>query len=133
MTDVSKPSFLKYGAIGVINTIFSYSLIFLLFYIGIVPEISNLVGYFFGILVSYILNRRYNFKSSNRGIEEFPKFFISMGIAYLINLATLSLCYRLLEINVYISQIFAGSLYVFTGYLLSKNWVFRRSKKYENY
>ena len=51
----------------------------------------------------------------------------SMVISYILNLIVMSFSYRILEINVYISQILGGFVYTFTGYLLSKNWVFYTS------
>lgn len=118
-------SFLKYGLIGIVNTVFGYGVIFLLLYLGIVAELSNLIGYILGFFLSYNLNKKYNFKSQNSHKKDLPKFLISMGIAYLLNLLVLVLCYRYFGIDVYISQIIAGIIYTLTGYFLSKMWVFR--------
>ena len=119
-------TFLKYGMVGVVNTIFGYSIIFGLMLVGISPILSNFTGYFFGIILSYFLNKRYTFQSKKRHVaKEMSKFFISMFTAYIVNLFILNLCYKILYINPYISQLIAGASYVGSGYLLSKLWVFK--------
>lgn len=125
---------IKYALIGIVNTGIGYGLTFYMFYIGILPELSNFVGYFVGFFVSYFLNKRYNFKSENSHKKDLPKFLISMGLAYIINLIVLSILFRVLEINVYFSQVLAGISYILVGYLMSKYWVFKviRVKKGKN-
>lgn len=117
-------SFVKYGVIGLVNTIIGYGLIFTFMYLGILAEISNFLGYFVGFFVSYSLNKKYNFKSQNSHKRDLPKFLISMSIAYIFNLLTLIACYRFFGLNSYLSQIIAGAIYTLSGYILSKIWVF---------
>lgn len=117
-------TFLKYGIVGIINIIFGYSIIFGLMFIKVNPELSNFVGYFFGIMLSFLLNRSFTFQSKNSPLTEMPKFYLVTGIAYTVNLTILTFCYRLVLINPYLSQIIAGSFYVAIGYFLSKIWVF---------
>ncbi len=119
-------TFIKYSVIGVFNTFVGYGIIFVLVYFGLFPELSNFIGYFIGFFVSYFLNKKYNFKSKNHHKEDFPRFLLSMSIAYLSNLLVLVICYRFLDINVYLSQVFAGVVYVLVGYSLSKIWVFKK-------
>ena len=126
---IFQQTLLKYGIVGVANVILGYSIIFVLMFLKASPELSNFTGYFFGIILSYVLNRAFTFRSKNNPITEMPKFFIVTGIAYVVNLETLTVCYRLLLINPYISQIIAGSLYIGIGYSLSKIWVFKCKKR----
>ena len=117
-------NFIKYIAIGLLNTLFGYGLIFLFFFYGVIAEVSNLLGYVAGFLLSYFLNKKYNFKSDSTHKKDFPKFILSMFIAYLANLSTMVFFYRYLQYDFYISQIVAGVVYMFIGYFLSKNYVF---------
>lgn len=95
-------------------------------FIGISPESSNLFGYTLVIFISYFLNKKYTFGSQNNHSKELPRFLVSMSIAYMLNLATLMVCYRFFEINAYVSQILAGGVYTMSGYVLSKIWVFKK-------
>lgn len=116
---------LNYLAIGVINTSVGFGLIFLLMYINIVPEVANFMGYLTGFLVSFHLNKKYNFRSQGALLKEIKKFAIAMAIAYLINLFVLIIELRIFNVNKYYAQIIASAFYVVTGYLLSKFWVFK--------
>jgi len=97
----------------------------LFLYIGITAEISNFFGYVVGFFISYLLNKKYSFKSKARYYKDFPKYFIGMAIAYVLNFIVLILLYRLLEVNKYTSQICAAIVYIIIGYVLSKFWIFR--------
>jgi len=119
---------IKYGLIGIFNTFIGYGLTFLLFYIGILAELSNFIGYIIGFFVSYYLNKKYNFKSKNSHKKDMPKFIVSMLVAYIVNLIVFSLFYRYLEMNAYLSQVIAGIFYVAIGYILSKIYVFNGSE-----
>jgi putative flippase GtrA len=46
---------IRYGIIGVINTLIGYGVLFYLTYIGVLAELSNLFGYVVGFVVSYFL------------------------------------------------------------------------------
>ncbi len=118
-------SVINYIFIGVINTLFGYGVIFLLLYINMEAEIANFIGYFLGFFLSYYLNKKYNFKSNKSHREDLPKFIISMAISYILNLTLMVISYRVLNIDVYISQIIGGLVYTISGYILSKIWVFK--------
>lgn len=117
--------FKKYLLIGVANTFLGYAIIVSLIYIGVLPEVSNFLGYACGLVLSYILNKKYCFESNDRHSVAVPKYMISMGICYLLNMLVLLVVYRFYGIDVYVSQFFASCVYVIFGYFLNRNWVFR--------
>lgn len=122
-------NFLKYGIIGVFNTLVGYGLTFYLFYIDVFPELANLLGYVVGFFVSYYLNKKFNFKSQNSHGNDLPKFITSMSIAYIVNLIVFMSLSRIFGLNLYIAQIIAGIFYIGVGYFMSKKWVFKEIKE----
>jgi putative flippase GtrA len=110
------PHFVRYAGIGVINTVVGYGLIFTLMFFGINPFLSNGISYAVGIIVSYILNRNFNFRSEKSTRETFPKFVGVLLIAYLLNLAALFVSLTILHINKYIAQLIAGVFYTLFGF-----------------
>jgi putative flippase GtrA len=122
---VNKHHFFRYIFIGIFNTITGYGITFYLFYLGTMAELSNFLGYAIGILLSYFLNKKYNFKSNNSHIKDFPKFAISMFTAYIVNLIILIIIFRYYELSFYLAQVLASVGYVLVGYILSKHYVFR--------
>ena len=119
----------KYLTIGVFNTLVGYIFIFTLMNVGFSPELSNFIGYSSLLLVSYILNKKFNFKSKKDHSEELPKFVVSMLIAYSLNLISLMFFIHVVTIDQYLSQILSGIVYRGSGYILSKIWVFSVKKK----
>lgn len=118
--------FIKYLFIGIQNTLIGFSIIFILMYYKVIPEIANIIGYSIGIIYSYLMNKTFTFKTKSNFKKEFIKFIFTMGIAYLINIIILILLIRILNINEYISQVIAGIFYTISGYLFSKKFVFNK-------
>lgn len=116
---------LRYILVGAFNTLTGYAIIASLFYVGFIPELSNFIGYFIVIFISYFLNKKYIFRSKDSHKKNFPRFISSMLIAYLLNLLTFEICHRILSLNIYSSQIYAIIVYTVTGYFLLKIWVFK--------
>jgi Predicted membrane protein len=116
---------LKYLLVGTINTIVGYGIIFFLMFVGVSPEISNIVGYTVGISVSYVLNKIYTFQSKANPKKEFPKFVLSLLASYTLNFLTLVLCIHIFKINPYISQIISGAVYTISGFVFLKYFAFR--------
>jgi len=116
---------LKYLLVGIINTIVGYGIIFFLMFLGVSPEISNIVGYAVGISVSYVLNKIYTFQSKAHPKKEFPKFVLSLLASYTLNFLTLVLCIHIFKINPYISQIISGTVYTISGFVFLKYFAFR--------
>ena len=59
-------SLLKYLLVGVINTIFGYAIIFTLLYFGVIAKISNFIGYFVSIFISFYLNKYFSFNDDSK-------------------------------------------------------------------
>lgn len=118
-------NFLFYLLLGVVNSVIGYVVIFSLVFFGLLPEFANLTGYCVGFFLSYLLNKKYNFKITYPHRQELPRFLISMIAAYLVNLFVLMVSYRYCGVNIYIAQIIAGVFYVLVGYLMSKYFVFK--------
>ncbi len=119
--------FYRYILIGVINTIVGYSVIFGLMLFGVNPFVSNFIGYFVGINISYFLNKNFNFKSNKPNIKTFPVFLSILALAYVLNVLTLYLCLNFIRLDKYISQVVAGAVYVIVGFLGSRFIAFRDS------
>lgn len=118
--------FFRFLTVGVFNTLFGYAVIFACMYLAnLSPEISNLNGYVLGLIVSYVLNRTYTFKSEQQFFKEMLKFLIVFLVAYGANLMMLMVFIYKLHIHAGISQILAGVIYVITSFIMNKYYVFK--------
>ena len=64
MKSKSLIQFIKFGLVGVVNTLTSYSIYSLLFYLGVTPLICNIPAFVISVFVSYLLNNKFVFKES---------------------------------------------------------------------
>lgn len=68
---------LRYGVVGVSNTILDFSILFLLVNLGLDKIIANYISTFTAFIFSFFLNKSYTFKSvSGNAKKQFGLFFI---------------------------------------------------------
>ena len=80
--------FVKYGLVGVMNTLITLVVIFLCKSIlGISPMVSNAIGYVAGLINSFLWNKKWVFKSDNGYVKEAVKFALGWGICYCVQFA----------------------------------------------
>ncbi len=119
----------RYLLVGVLNTALGFGVIFACMYLaGMSPLASNVVGYAVGIVVSYLLNKSYTFKSDARSRYELLRFLIVFAVAYAANAATLLFCIDVLAMHAALAQVVSSGVYIATSFLLNKYYVFRPEK-----
>lgn len=120
-------SLARFAAVGVANTLLGYGVIVLLHHgFGASPLLANVGGYAVGGLSSYLLNRRYTFASSRPHAEALPRFALTAGGCFALNLVVLAFCLSVLALPVALAQAFAVGSYTLAFYLASRLLVFRR-------
>lgn len=138
--------FLKYNIIGVLNTLITLAVVWVLHQLlDWNVELSNFLGFVAGGCNSYLCNRIWNFKSHNRKRSEIIRFVVVFLISYGINLFVLELtayalanAARCAGFTVWISQfmkptyfanVVANVVYVLVSFTLYKKWVFKAAPK----
>lgn len=117
--------FIKYLAVGLVNTLVGYGVFFLLVrYSRIYPEAANAVGYALALVVAFSLNRMFVFKSTVQNSKALPRFIAAFSVSFLVNQLVLVLFLHLLKWPAEISQIPAMASYTLVFYYLNKNYVF---------
>ena len=138
--------FLKYNVIGVLNTLITLAVVWVLHQMldwGV--ELSNFLGFVAGGCNSYLCNRIWNFKSHNKKRAEIVRFIIVFLVSYGVNLLVLELvAYTLANAAwcasftawispfmkpTYFANIVANLVYVLVSFSLYKKWVFASSRK----
>lgn len=121
--------FIKFIFVGILNSGLGYGIIFACMYlVGLSPELSNVVGYGVGLVISYVFHRNFTFRSVDEKKSEFIRFASVFLIAYLANLAALIFMIRVLNVHVGVAQVAAGVIYVGVSYLLNSVYVFNRKR-----
>ncbi|GHT61640.1 sugar translocase [Bacteroidia bacterium] len=101
---------IKYGIVGVINTLLTMATIWLMMHLvfkladsgkisSLALSISNAVGYVVGLVNSFVWNRSWTFKSKNKWKPEFVRFTGAFLICFVIQLALVNFLYKYVIIN----------------------------------
>ncbi len=78
-------TFIRFGIVGIINTIVGMSVMFLLFNLaGCSYWLSSAANYVVGSIVSYFLNRNFTFHSKEKQGRAVVKFIVNIVVCYLI-------------------------------------------------
>lgn len=119
----------KYGIVGVINTIITAIVIFLLMNtMGAPYTISNIIGYIAGVINGFFLNFKWTFKTSTLpAYRQFIRFITVFLICFLIQFILVIVMVEYLSINENIAQLVGMVIYSFIGFLLNKYFTFKAS------
>jgi len=118
----------RYGLVGVIRLLIGVIFIFIPYNLwGVNYILCNVVGYSIGLIVGFILHKRWVFKSKENWNKEAIPYFVTFGIAYIINMILLILCAEKLMLDKNISQVIAICGFTTTNYLVNKYWTFKNT------
>ncbi|OKB56843.1 polysaccharide synthesis protein GtrA [Klebsiella pneumoniae] len=116
---------MKYGLVGIVNTLITAVVIFLLMHLGLGIYLSNAMGYVVGIVFSFIANTIFTF-TQPISINRLIKFF--MCLLHL--LCGKYHCHKnifrfLCQKKIYSAQILGMFTYTITGFILNKFWAMK--------
>jgi putative flippase GtrA len=127
--------FLKFGLVGVSNTVIDFLILNFLILIGLNAYFSNAIAFLFAVTNSYLLNRAWTFKDrrSNKAWQQYTKFFIASAAGLAINLIatyflldfldTHQITNRFIQANA--SKLIAIAVIIFWNYGMSRFFVFK--------
>jgi putative flippase GtrA len=119
----------KYGVVGVGNTLLSLFIIWIMMKVlGYSGIVSNVAGYAAGVLNSFIWNKQWTFKSSDAWAGSAIRFGIVFGVCYLLQLGILIHLNANLSIDPYYNQVIAMVFYTVANFLMNKYFTFKRQK-----
>lgn len=129
MTRVGRQSFLRFIAVGLLNTgvgVATIALASLAFNAD--PYVANALGFAVGVLVGYQLNRRWTFGSSRSVLITAPRYVLVFAVSYAINFGVLALLLRIPAVHPMVAQAAAIGSYSIAFYFLCRFAVFPDSR-----
>ena len=115
--------FILYALIGVFSTGLEF-LIYALLCRYIPYLYANIIGFHCGILCSFILNRKFNFKKENKTLLRFASFYIIQIICLGLNTLILYLCVDVADWDPLLSKGISIALTALLPYFLNKHITF---------
>lgn len=123
--------FVKFGIVGGFNTIFTYVIVNVMFYVwGIHEQIGNITAFIITVFISYMANSRFVFRESAKE-QSFLAGLVKVYISYSITgiFLTAILLYvenDILHIPLYIGTFANIFITVPINFILNKFWAYRK-------
>lgn len=123
---------IKFGLVGIVNTVITLTIVFLLTHLFRIPYIiANVVGYVLGFINSYIMNRKWTFHSTGSVNSEAPRFVMTFIIAYLIQLCVLIFLIRVVSLREETAQLISMVIFTVVNFLGNKLFTFNERCRYQ--
>lgn len=120
--------FLKFGTVGVFNTLITLFSFTLFYYIGINYLLAHVMGYALGVLNSFYWNKKWVFKDNRKKSATFYKFIA-------VNLVTLGIHTLLLYLLVsnaglqpVLANLLATGASLLINFFLNSKWTFQQQQ-----
>lgn len=119
---IYKPKFIKFASVGILNTIFSYSIFCILIHIGLQHYSAVILGSLISIIFNFKTLGHLVFKNYKNKL--IVKYFLVYTIMTTLNIILLDVELKL-NINIYLASAILLMPLGFISYLLNKNLVFK--------
>ena len=115
----------RFLLVGTVNTLIGLSVIFAAKgIVGLDDFVSNLLGYGFGLLLSFFLNKEWTFSHNGRISPTAVRFGIAFLLSYIANLMTVYGLRDSVGLNSYLAQALGIAPYTLIFYLICRYYVF---------
>lgn len=123
--------FMKFGLVGVSNTLISLGCYYVFVYFGFHYLIANTVGFLVSVCNSYFWNSRYVFKDKKEqsGVRAFIKVFCSYGVSFCLSSVLMVIFVQLLGISEYLAPILRLAFTIPLNFVMNKLWAFKEKFK----
>lgn len=125
-TDRGISKFIKFGIVGILNTLINWTIFAILNFLGMYYIISNIIAYVIATINSYIWNSKWVFKYRGEDKKETTGKFILLNLFGLsLNTVILYLFVDLMRFNKLIALVITTIIVMIINYILNKVWVFK--------
>ncbi|MDN3019016.1 GtrA family protein [Paenibacillus sp. BSR1-1] len=120
--------FLKFGAVGIFNTLITIGSFTLFVYLGINYILANTLAYGLGTINSFFWNKNWVFQERSGNLTLFVKFVIVNIVMLGFNTLTLYLLVDQFKIGSTAAQVFSTFLGMMINFLFNQKWTFSKKK-----
>lgn len=118
--------FIKFGLVGVLNTLINWIIFALLNFVGVYYIVANVIAYAIATANSYIWNSKWVFKYNGEDKKETTaKFIILNLIGLALNTAILYFLVDILSFNKLVGLVITTAIVMVINYIVNKIWVFK--------
>ena len=126
-------SIIKFGIIGISNTLINWIIFFLLNLVEVNYILANIIAYSLATINSYIWNSKWVFKYNNEKWVSSLKFIIVNLVGLILNTIILFILVDMFNINKIISLVMATGVVMIINYISNRLWVFKQKTTINNW
>lgn len=119
--------FVKFGLVGVLNTLLSLAIYYILIYFNIYYIIANIISFLISVLNSFFLNKNFVFNDKKKGnvFKKLFKVYLSYGVTLVLSTVLLSIQVEYFNIPKTIAPIINLVFTIPINFVLVKQWAFK--------
>ena len=125
-------SIIKFGIIGISNTLINWIIFFLLNLVEVNYILANIIAYSLATINSYIWKSKWVFKYNNEKLVSSLKFIIVNLVGLILNTIILFILVDMFNINKIISLVMATGVVMIINYISNRLWVFKQKTTINN-
>ena len=118
--------FIKFGLVGVSNTLISLGIYYLLYFLGAHYLIANTVGFIISVFNAYYWNNKYVFEKTQDGhLKPFMKTFLAYGTTFLLSTVLLFVLVQCAGVSEIMAPIICLVVTTPINFFVNKFWAFK--------
>jgi len=117
--------FLKFGFVGISNTLIALTVYYILIYRGVYYIAASVIAFVVSVCNAYFWNSRYVFSKKDDGAKSFAKTFLAYGSTGLLSIALAFCMVDILHISQWVAPLINLCITIPLNFLLNKFWAFR--------
>lgn len=119
--------FIKFGLVGVSNTLISLGIYYLMVWLGAHYLVANIVGFIVSVMNSFFWNSKFVFteKKENSKLRSFIKMTCSYGSTFILSNGLMILFIDVIGLSKYIAPILCLFVTIPINFILNKLWAFK--------
>lgn len=115
----------KFASIGLLNTILSYAIFSLLYYLGLYYLLASALSFLVGTISSYSLNAHFTFEK-DKNLQSGTLFFLTHLFSLFLGLGFLYIFKEFLHLNPLIGQLLVIAMRFPFNFLVSSKLIFKQ-------
>lgn len=82
---------LRFGTVGVLVNLAGYGFFLILLFVALPPVLATGIAYVVAVLMGYLINRRWTFRSKRSHASDLPRYLLAYGVGLFVAVGTMHL------------------------------------------
>lgn len=120
-----------YGIFGVLTTVVNFLVFYILTFIGLNENLSNIIAIILAVLFAYFTNRKFVFNSNavtfKEKLKEFYRFIVGRAFTMVVEAVGFYLLFNIISIDKLISKLLISVIVIILNFFISKFFAFKKA------